>query len=85
MVQLHEMTVVDDVMKMGEVPGGIVIPAGETVALAPGGLHIMFMNVPAPFAEGDTVPVTLTFEKAGSVDLELHVEALGATAPSDSH
>jgi copper(I)-binding protein len=80
-VQLHEMAVVDDVMKMRELPDGIEIPAGETVTLKPGGLHIMFMQVPTPFEEGSEVPVTLTFEKAGSVDVMLHVGALGASTP----
>ena len=77
-VQLHEMAMEGDVMKMRELPDGITIPAGETITLAPGGLHIMFMGLTQPFTEGQTVAVTLTFEQAGSVDMELPV--LGAAA-----
>jgi len=82
--QLHQMKMDGDVMMMSELPDGIVIPVGESVALAPGGLHIMFMQVPAPFAEGDVVSVTLTFERAGQIDLELPVAPIGAkSAPID--
>ncbi|OJF93329.1 DUF1775 domain-containing protein [Pararhizobium antarcticum] len=66
-VELHEMTMENDVMKMRKLDDGIAIPAGETVELTSGGLHLMFMDVAKPFAEGDAVPVTLTFEKAGKV------------------
>lgn len=67
-VEIHTMEVVDDVMVMRPVEGGLEIPAGGTVELKPGGLHLMFMEVAAPFADGDTVDVQLEFEKAGSVD-----------------
>ena len=73
MMQLHEMAMDGDVMKMREKEGGIVIPAGQTVQLKPGGLHIMFMDVPEAFKAGETVDVKLTFEKAGEVDLTLPV------------
>ncbi len=73
MVQLHEMRMENDVMVMREMKDGIEIPAGETVMLKPGGLHIMFMKVKKPFVEGEVVKVTLTFEKAGTVDIMLPV------------
>jgi len=69
--EIHEMAMVNDVMKMRKLEEGIVIPAGKTVELTPGGLHMMFFNVKKPFAEGDKVPVTLVFEKAGKVDVVL--------------
>ena len=72
-VEVHTMEVVKDVMTMRPVEGGLEIPAGGTVELKPGGYHIMFMDVATPFAEGDTVPVTLRFEKAGEVALSLPV------------
>ncbi len=72
-VEIHTMSVVDDVMVMRPVEGGLEIPAGKTVTLEPGGLHVMFMQVTDPFRDGGTVPVTLEFEKAGPVDLELPV------------
>lgn len=76
-VELHEMAMQGQVMRMRKLDGGIAIPAGKTVELTPGGLHLMFMKVKEPFKEGGTVPVTLTFEKAGSVDITLPVEAAG--------
>ncbi|MGE0503261.1 MAG: copper chaperone PCu(A)C [Rhizobiaceae bacterium] len=68
-VEIHSMAIVDGVMIMRPVEGGLEVPAGGSVALEPGGLHIMLMGVGKPFAEGETVPVTLTFEKAGDVDV----------------
>lgn len=73
-MELHEMVMDGDVMKMREIEGGIAIPAGATVELKPGGLHIMFFDIAERFEEGQTVPVTLTFEKAGEVTLELPVK-----------
>ncbi len=80
-VQLHEMAMEGDVMKMRELPDGIPVPAGETVSLQPGGLHMMFMQLTGPLVEGTSFPVTLTFEKAGSVTVELSVASSGAQAP----
>ncbi|MBB3657105.1 hypothetical protein FHX15_002333 [Rhizobium sp. BK650] len=72
-VQIHEMAMQGNVMKMRQLKDGIIIPAGQTVELAPGNLHLMFQKVKTPFKQGDKVPVTLTFEKAGKVDLVLNV------------
>ncbi|ARO30310.1 GLE1 domain-containing protein [Rhizobium sp. NXC14] len=72
-VQIHEMATKDNVMRMRQLKDGIAIAAGETVKLEPGGLHLMFQKVKTPFKQGDTVPVTLSFEKAGKVDLVLQV------------
>lgn len=80
-VQLHEMRMEGDVMKMREKENGIEIPAGETVILKPGGLHIMFMQMTTSFVEGEEVSVTLTFEKAGTVDIMLPVGGLAARKP----
>ena len=74
-VELHEMLMKGDVMEMRAIEGGIAIPAGATVELAPSGLHIMFFDVTETFKDGDVVPVTLTFEKAGVVDLMLPIMA----------
>ncbi len=67
-VEIHEMKMENDVMRMRKLDDGVALPAGETVELKAGGLHLMFMDVKTPFKEGDAVPVTLTFEKAGKVD-----------------
>jgi uncharacterized protein YcnI/copper(I)-binding protein len=74
-VEVHTMEVVNDVMVMRPVEGGLDIPAGATVELKPGGLHVMFMAVKEPFKEGGSVPVTLEFEKAGKVEVVLPVQA----------
>jgi copper(I)-binding protein len=84
-VQLHESQVVDGVMRMREVAGGIAIPAGESVVLAPGGNHLMFMGLNGPLVEGESVPVTLVFSRAGSVEVSLAIASFGAAAPAGGH
>jgi periplasmic copper chaperone A len=79
MVQLHEMKMDGSVMRMRELEHGLEIPAGATVTLAPGGFHLMMMGLKGPLKEHTRVPVTLVFEKAGSIDVELAVEGMGAT------
>lgn len=79
-MEIHEMAMADGVMKMRELPDGLAIPAGETVALKPGGYHVMFMDLKGPLVEGETVTVTLVFEKAGEVTLPLAI--LGPDARS---
>lgn len=81
-VEIHEMKMEGDVMKMGQLEDGIIIPAGASVTLEPGGLHIMFMQVEERFVEGEMVPLTLTFEKAGDVDVMLKV---GGAAAKGAH
>lgn len=78
--ELHEMAVVDGIMKMREMADGIPVPAGATVELKPGGLHVMFMGLAEPLKEGGRVPVTLTFEKAGTVTVDFTIEKMGAKA-----
>jgi periplasmic copper chaperone A len=82
-VQIHEMSMQDNVMKMRELAGGLPIGAGKTVALAPGGHHLMMMGLKSPLKPGDKVPMTLTFEKAGKVEVTLDVQAIGGAPPSD--
>jgi copper(I)-binding protein len=72
-VELHEMKMEGEIMKMREIKGGIAIPAGATVTLAPSAMHMMFKQVKAPFKQGGTVPVMLMFDKAGMVDINLPV------------
>lgn len=79
--ELHEMSMDGGVMKMRALPDGIEIPAGGSVTLAPGGLHLMLIGLKAPLAEGGKLPVTLTFEKAGKVETFLHILAVGAKGP----
>ena len=78
--EIHEMAVTDGVMTMRPLPDGIEIPAGETVELKPGGLHLMFMGLSERPVEGTRFKGTMTFEKAGTVDVEFAVEAVAAKA-----
>jgi copper(I)-binding protein len=82
--EIHEMKMDGSVMRMRELEKGLEIPAGATVMLQPGGYHVMFMQLKEPFKEGAKVPVTLVFEKAGSVDVVFTVNAMG-TMPKMSH
>lgn len=84
-VQVHEMSMQDGVMKMRELADGLAIPAGGTVALTPGGYHLMFLQLKRPLVEGETVPVTLEFEKAGKVTLPLSVLSPGARDAGMQH
>lgn len=83
-VEVHEMIMDGSVMRMRELREGVEIRPGQTVELRPGGLHLMFMELKAPVATGAPVRGRLTFQKAGSVDVEFAVAPLGAAAPSGS-
>jgi copper(I)-binding protein len=80
-VQIHEMKMDGNIMRMREVEHGLEIPPGATVKLAPGGLHLMMMGLKGPLKQGTQVPLTLTFEKAGRIDVELAVGSMGAAQP----
>jgi copper(I)-binding protein len=84
-VELHEMKMDGNVMRMRELERGVDLPPGATVELKPGGYHVMFMGLKAPFARDARVPLTLVFEKAGTIDVELKVEAMGAAQPAHRH
>ncbi len=79
-VEVHEMKMVGNVMKMSAVKDGLPIPAGATVTLQPGGFHLMFMDLRQPLVQGKTVMVTLTFEHAGKVEMPLMIGAPNAGA-----
>lgn len=76
-VQLHEMSMDGQVMKMRQVKD-IPVPAGGAVELKPGSLHLMFINIKAPLTAGETVPVKLKFAKAGEVEVKMPVNAMGS-------
>jgi copper(I)-binding protein len=81
-VEIHEMAMEGNVMKMRAVPG-IVLPAGKPVDLKPGGYHVMLMDLKQPLKAGDTVPLTLVVEgpdkKRESIDVKATVRQLNAT------
>ena len=80
-IEVHEMAVNNGVMTMRPLEKGLVIEPGKTVALAPGGYHLMLMELKSPLKQGDKLPVTLEFEKAGKVAVTFEVQAVGAKGP----
>jgi len=83
-VEVHEMSMHDGMMRMKELEGGLEIKPGETVELKPGSYHMMFMELTGAPAVGTPVKGKLTFEKAGSVDVEYTVAPLGAKSLNDT-
>ncbi|MCM0028968.1 MAG: copper chaperone PCu(A)C [Polynucleobacter sp.] len=83
-VQLHTMTMDNNVMRMREVKQ-IEVPANGAVELKPGGLHLMFMNIKAPLKAGELVPVKLKFAKAGEVEIKMPVNAPGGHGHGPKH
>ena len=83
-VELHSSSMEGGVMKMRQLQR-IELPAGATVRLAPGALHIMLIGLKQPLVEGSKVPLTLRFTGAGEQKVELKVEAMGAQAKDMGH
>lgn len=84
-VELHTMVMDGEVMRMRKLDKGIELPAGATTELKPGSLHIMFIDLKAPLKEGTRFPLTLKFEKAGEIQVDVSVGALGAATPAKAH
>ena len=80
-IEVHEMSMNNGVMKMRPVDGGVSIDPGKTVKLAPSGYHLMIMDLKSPLKQGDKLPLTLQFEKAGKVAVTLDVQGVGAQGP----
>ncbi|GGY09179.1 copper chaperone PCu(A)C [Paludibacterium paludis] len=72
--ELHSNTVEQGVMHMRKIEGGVAVPAGGKMAFAPGGLHVMLIGLSGELKVGERFPMTLRFEKAGKVDVQVQVE-----------
>lgn len=86
-VEVHEMKMDGDIMRMREVTA-IELPKGKAVMLEPGGYHIMLMNLPKPIAAGDLIPLTLTIESGGkrqTVEVQAKARAPNQPAQHDHH
>ena len=81
-VQIHEMSVVNGVMQMRQLTNGLAIPAGGSVMLEPDSYHVMLIGLKKPLTTGETVPLTLTFAKAGTISITVPVRAMGASQNS---
>lgn len=88
MVEVHEMVMEGNVMKMRPVPA-LELPAGKAVELKPGGYHVMLLELKRPLKAGDTVPVTLVVEgkdgRRESVEVKATVRALGGSSDNHTH
>jgi copper(I)-binding protein len=82
--EVHEMKMDNGVMRMRPVAGGLEIKPGETVELKPQSLHIMMTGLKQPIEKGKSFRGSLVFEKAGAVDVDFSVEAIGAMAPASA-
>jgi copper(I)-binding protein len=78
-IELHTSHMEGDVMQMREVDA-IELPSNKSVVLEPGGTHIMLVGLKAPLKEGDHFPMTLKFEKAGEVTVDVVVQAVSPEA-----
>lgn len=88
--ELHEMSMKDGVMSMRAVTGGLDVPANGELALEPGkggnaGYHLMFLGLKRPLKQGEKFAGTITFEKAGTVNVEFAVEAIGKKVEDHSN
>lgn len=81
-LELHDMTMTDGVMRMRRLEAGVEFKPGETVALKPGAIHVMFMDLKQPLKQGEKIKGTLVFEKAGTVEIEYEVAPIGAASPT---
>lgn len=86
-VEVHEMKMDGDVMRMREVQS-VELPKGKTVSLEPGGFHIMLMNLPKPIAAGEVIPLTLVVESGGkrqTVEVKAEARGVGGAMPMQHH
>lgn len=83
-VQLHTMSMDGGIMRMRQAEGGIAVPAKGKLELKPGSYHIMFMGLKRPLKQGERVPLTLRFQRAGSVTVQVAVQPVGSTGPMGS-
>jgi len=84
-VEVHELLNEAGMMRMRPMPQGLPIPAGAEVTLRPGGYHLMLVSPQHRFAEGETVPVRLKFERAGEAVVAFRVEAMTASDAGRAH
>lgn len=83
--EIHEHAHVDGVMKMREVSGGVPVAADERVSFKPGGYHVMFFELPRQLAEGEQFPLTLIFERAGEVTVDVPVRRMAPSTHGQHH
>jgi periplasmic copper chaperone A len=80
-IEIHEIAMDKGIMTMRPIEGGLFIEAGKALKFEPGGRHLMFIGLAAPFREGEQISVSLAFESAGKVTVPFAVQGIGAHAP----
>ncbi len=80
--ELHSMSMSKGTMTMRALPDGHPIAPNTVFKLVPGGIHLMFLDLPKPLVAGDKIPVTLTFAKAGAIETTLEVMPVGSRGPA---
>lgn len=83
--EIHATVESEGVMRMREVDGGVPLPPGQAVEFRPGGYHVMLMGLKRPLIPGEPFPLTLTFEKAGSVQVEIEIKPATYAPASAAH
>lgn len=84
-VEIHTMSLDDGIMRMRPLANGLEVPAGGETSLAPGGNHIMLIGLKGPLKEGERVPATLRFARAGTITVRFTVGPAGAAGPDAGH
>lgn len=80
-VQIHESSMADGMMRMQHRPDGVSVPEGGALVLRPGSYHLMFVGLQRRLVEGERETVTLEFERAGEIEVELTIEGPGEQGP----
>ena len=83
--EIHEMAVKDGIMTMRPLDQGVEVPAGAKIEFKPGGYHIMFLELKQQLKQGESLKGTLTFVKAGTVDVEFKVDSIAAKGGEGEH
>ena len=83
--EIHEMKIDGDIMKMREIPDGLILQPSEVIKLEPGGFHLMFMGLNQMISEGNEHTITLVFEKAGEIKLDFPVKKKASKHSSHKH
>ena len=81
-VEIHQMQSENGVSQMRELKDGLTIPSHGSVALSPGGYHLMFTHLTHPLTKGESVKATLNFQHAGPIEVEFNVMGIGAAGPA---
>jgi len=84
-VEIHESRMDGEIMRMRALPDGVAVPAEGQVVLAPGGIHLMLLDLPQPLQTGESIALTLSFEVAGEVSVEAQVRHPGEMGDEHQH